>query len=91
MPAAKVTLAAPSGTRAIASSGSVGAPAAISATAPKPNAAATSRPGPARPRAPATRAPSTEPAPIATARTVYAEAPPSKLNRASSGKMTWKL
>ena len=70
MPAAKVTLAAPSGTSAIASSVRVGAPAAISAAAPKPNAAATSRPGPTRPRAPATRAPSTEPTPMATARTV---------------------
>ncbi len=91
IPAAKVTLAAPSGIKAIASSGRVGAAAAINATAPNPNAEPTSRPGPTRPRAPVTRAPTTDPAPIATARAVYVAAPPSKLNRASNGRMTWKL
>ena len=67
MPAAKVTLAAPSGIRAATSSGTEGAIAASSATAPKPNAAAISRRGPTRPRAPATRAPATDPTPIAAA------------------------
>ena len=70
MPAAKVTLAAPSGIRAAISRGSDGATAASSATTPKPNAAAISRRGPTLPRAPAIERPATEPAPIATASAV---------------------
>jgi hypothetical protein len=64
-PAAKVTLAMPSGTSASAWSVSVGASAASSWAAPKSAAETVSSPGPVRLRAPAASAPRTEPMPIA--------------------------
>ena len=91
MPAAKVTLAAPSGTRAAAVRASDGAAAASAAEAPKPKAAPTIRRGLTMPRAPAAMAPATEPVAIAMASTVYVPAPASKVKRARSGRITWKL
>ena len=70
MPAAKVTLTAPSGTSAIISSGSVGAAAASRAKSPKATAEPAIRRSLTRPRAPVARAPATEPIAIATASAV---------------------
>lgn len=64
-PAAKVTLAAPSGTRATACSAMLGAAAAASSDSPKSAAATTSSRGETVPRAPEASAPATEPTPIA--------------------------
>lgn len=64
-PAAKVTLAAPSGTSVAACASSVGAAAAASSETPKSAEAPTSSAGLTRARAPATSAPATEPTPMA--------------------------
>ncbi len=70
MPAAKVTLAKPSGARAIISSSSVGAAAATKALAPKASAAPTSSRSLTRPRAPVASDPQIEPTAIAIASSV---------------------
>ncbi len=90
-PAANVTLAAPTGTRAIASRVSVGANAASPLKTPNAVAATTSSRGETLPRAPATSAPATEPTAIAVTSIEYDPGPPSKLNFASNGSSTWKL
>lgn len=64
-PAAKVTLTAPRGISAATCSGSVGAAAASNIRTPNAVAAQTSSRESTRPRAPASRAPPTEPTPIA--------------------------
>jgi len=64
-PAAKVTLAAPTSTSAAAASGSVGAAAAIKVKTPKAALDPISSPVDTLPRVPATRAPTTDPAPMA--------------------------
>ena len=69
-PAAKVTVAKPSGTRATRATGSVGAMAARRAKTPKPSAAPTSSRSLTRPRAPVASAPATDPIAIATASAV---------------------
>lgn len=70
MPAAKATLAAPRGTSRATATGSVGAAAATSATAPNPRAATVTNLGPTYVRLAVASAPATEPAPIATASAV---------------------
>ena len=65
MPAEKVTVIAPSGTSARTWSGSDGAAAASSSSAPKPVAAPTRIRGETRPRAPEASAPATDPTAIA--------------------------
>jgi hypothetical protein len=67
-PAAKVTLAAPSGTRAAAATSIVGASASTRMKAPNAPHETTSSLLLTLPRAPATSAPSTEPTPIAVIR-----------------------
>ena len=64
-PAAKVTLAAPTSTRAPAASARVGAAAASRVKTPKAALDPISTRGDARPRVPVTSAPTTEPAPMA--------------------------
>jgi len=64
-PAAKVTLAAPSGSSASTCSGRVGASATSSSASANAVAAATRRRGDTRPRALAASAPDTEPTPMA--------------------------
>ena len=64
-PAANVTLAAPSGTSSAICAARTGAPAAARVSAPKASEAPASSAGVTRPRAPAARAPSTEPMPMA--------------------------
>src|SRR3954469_10149264 len=90
-PAANVTLAAPSGTRAASSSGKLGATAASSMMAPNEQAATVRMRGLTRPRAPEASAPATEPTPIAAVSAAYAEALPCHVNFASRGSSTWKL
>jgi hypothetical protein len=69
-PAAKVTVAAPRGTRIATASGRLGAAAATSASAPNASAAPTRSRGAIRDRVPVASAPATEPIPIATASAV---------------------
>jgi hypothetical protein len=64
VPAAKVTLAAPRGTRAASSRGSTGAAAASRVSTPKAVAARTSVRGETCPRAPTISAPITDPTAI---------------------------
>lgn len=70
MPAAKVTVEAPSGTSAASAKGRLGATAATSANRPKLAAAPTSSRSLTFPRAPVVSAPVMEPTAIATASAV---------------------
>ena len=70
IPAAKVTLTAPSGTSAAIAIGSVGAAAATSEVIPNAAEAPISSRSLTAPRAPVTSAPMTEPTAIATASAV---------------------
>ena len=90
-PAANVTLAAPTSTSAAAASGRVGAAAARRMKIPKAALDPINRRGDARPRAPVTSAPTIDPAPMALTSAAYDWGPPSNVNRASSGRRTWKL
>ena len=69
-PAAKLTLTAPSGTKAASATGSDGAAAASSAQAPNAAQAETSWRSLTRPRAPVASAPRIDPAAIAIANAV---------------------
>jgi hypothetical protein len=91
MPAANVTLAAPTPASRTNSVPSVGAPAAARLNAPNANAASASSSGLTLRLVPMASAPPTAPVAIAVVSAAYVVAEPWNANRASSGRITWKL
>ena len=91
MPAAKVTLAAPTTASMTNSEPSDGATAAARPNTPNARAASASTSGPTRRRVPTASAPPTAPTAMAEVSAAYVPAEPWNANRAIRGKIVWKL
>lgn len=91
MPAAKVTLAAPTTASTMNSEPSEGATADARPNTPNASAAAANTSGPTRRRVPTASAPPTAPTAIAEVSAAYVPAEPWNAKRAIRGRIVWKL